>query len=199
MQQNDTIFVINAHHFNILRGVANSAHLASHFLAFEHFTRVLTLTSRTMRTVRYRHAMRRTKTTKIMPLHCTRKTLTLGGANDINLSDRQQNGLQLMMRQHPARHHHSHEIQQALILATHSPWRNDHALAWKRFWLWQHQRQAGERYSHLFDVAHRNNLYIIEFQNGDWHMMASIVKHSGHAQFTGDNAATHNSGPLPKA
>ena len=51
----------------------------------------------------------------------------------------------------------------------------------------------------LFGVAYRNNLYIIELQHGDRHMMASIVKHSGHAQFTGDNAATHNSGPLPKA
>ena len=58
--------------------------MAGHLLALEHLTRVLTLTGRTVRTVRDRHTVRGAKTAEVVALHGTSKTLTDRGAGDIH-------------------------------------------------------------------------------------------------------------------
>ena len=44
-QQDDAFIIINSNNLDILRGVPRGAHMASHFFAFKHLARILTLAS----------------------------------------------------------------------------------------------------------------------------------------------------------
>ena len=84
MYQNKVIFGVHRYHHQVLGGYAGCTHVTSHLLALEHLARILTLAGRAVRAMRDRHTMRGPKTTEIVPLHRTSKTLTLGDANSIH-------------------------------------------------------------------------------------------------------------------
>ncbi|EBA16048.1 30S ribosomal protein S10 [Roseobacter sp. SK209-2-6] len=58
--------------------------MTGHFLAFENLAGILTLTGRTVRTVRDRNTVRSAQTTEVVTLHRTGKTFTDGGAGHVH-------------------------------------------------------------------------------------------------------------------
>src|SRR5690606_31652399 len=81
---------IRAHDFKVHRGDGFNTVVTGHLLAGEGTTRILTLTRRTVRTVRHRHTVGRAKTTEVPALHGAGKTLTDGRALNVNLLTNQE-------------------------------------------------------------------------------------------------------------
>src|SRR5690606_29895188 len=75
---------IDANHFQVLRGYGFSPEVTGHFLAFEHFTRILTLTGRTVGAVGNGVTVGRTAAVEIPALHRTGKTFTNGYSLNIH-------------------------------------------------------------------------------------------------------------------
>ena len=74
--QDQPFVTVGIHNTQVLGGHPLCAHVTGHFLALEHLARVLTLTGRTVRTMRNRHTMSCPQSAEVVPLHRTGKTLT---------------------------------------------------------------------------------------------------------------------------
>ena len=149
--------------------------------------------------MRDRHTVRGTQTAEVMALHRAGETLTLGGANDIDLltGDEVARGDgranikdsvlgdaklgELRLRQH-------------IGLGKMTTHRLRHVLCLCRTGAKLH---GGITVALL--LAHRNNLDVVHFQYRDRNMTTGIGKYPRHTQLAGDNSATHWSCPFPRA
>jgi hypothetical protein len=75
---------VGAHNLQVLSGHAHRPIWPAIFLPLNTLARVLTLTSRTVRTVADRNTVRGTQTAEVMALHRTGKTFTDRGARHVN-------------------------------------------------------------------------------------------------------------------
>src|SRR6478609_10054220 len=67
---------VGGHDFEVLGGDARLAHVTSHALALPDLARILVVTSRTVRTVRYGYTVGRTQTAEVVALHGAGEALT---------------------------------------------------------------------------------------------------------------------------
>src|SRR4051812_11052933 len=80
LDEDEAALDVGADHFEILLGAVGGAHMAGHLLVLEDAARILTLTGRTERAVRERHAVGGAKTAEAPALHAAGKALALGHA-----------------------------------------------------------------------------------------------------------------------
>src|SRR5690606_25621240 len=83
--QNQAALCVGRNDLEVLGRHAGSTHVTGHLLALEHLTRVLALTSRTVRAVRNRVTVGCTATTEVVALHDTLETLTDRGTRHVDL------------------------------------------------------------------------------------------------------------------
>ena len=173
--------------------------MASHLLALEDLARLLTLTCRTVRTMRDRYAVRGTQATKIMALHRTGKTLTLGGADDIDL----------LAGDKVARRDGRANLEDCIITDTelgelrlrHHIRLGEMAAHGLRYVLGLGRTctELDSRVAVTLLLADRNHLNVIHLQNRHRNVQTGVGKDPRHPQLAGDNSATHCFRPFPRA
>ena len=85
LYEQKTAFSVGTDDFEVLLGALTITHVTSHLLVLENATWILTVTRRTMRTVRDRNTVCCTKTTKAPTLHGAGKAFTLRVTGDVDL------------------------------------------------------------------------------------------------------------------
>ena len=163
-----------------------NAQVAGHLLVLEGLARILTVTCRTMRTVRHRHAVGGFQTAEVPPLHTAGKAFTLGDAADIDhLPDHEVRRRQRLPRLERRVRRHAELPQTHLRLDLQS------------------SVVALIGIGHVLDLgfpppelhgavavtlrrANLHHLHLVQVQHGDGHVGAVVLKQPGHAQLFGD-------------
>ena len=193
--EDQTPISIDAPHEDVLSGDGFLTEVASHLLALEHLARVLTLASRTVRTVGHRDAVRGAKTAEVPALDSAGEALTDRYALDVHAltdnkvvcGDFSANFDQLVLGDTEFRH-------DALGLDRRLGEVTARGLGSVLRLLGAGAELQGDIAVPL-DGPMIDHLTAFELKDGDGHVIAGFIEEAGHAEFLGEDACTHRSAP----
>ena len=196
LDQQQATLDVDAEHGEVLGRDDFRAVVAGHLLALERLARILTLTGRTVRTVRDRDAVGRPQAAEVPALHGAGEALADGLGLDVDLLA----GDEMVSRELGAHIHHGVRIDAELGdigLGFHFKLGERFALSLVGvlgLFGASTQLQGDVAVPLLSPLTH--DLTAIQLQDRDWDMRAVFSEDTRHTQFLGDHARAHRIPPL---
>src|SRR6185437_11426477 len=195
--QQQALLVVGGDDLEVLRGHALGAVVAGHLLAREGAAGILAVAGRAVRAVRDRHAVAGLEAVEVPAHHRAGETAADRGADDVDE----------LAGHEVARHQFGADLEHGVLGDAEL----DELLLRLDLGLGE---VTAHRLGHVLDLglavaeldcgvlvllfrADGDNLQLIHLQNGDGHVLPGVVEDAGHADFLGDETATHGPVPLP--
>jgi small subunit ribosomal protein S3 len=194
--KNEVTWLIDLDDLEVLDGNALHPKVAGHFLVLEGTAWILTLTGRTMRTVRHRNPVRCFKAAEVPTFHRTSEALTFRDTDHIDiLAGNEVVGANFVpyRQQRIFRHAELNE----LLLGFDVSFREHGFLRLVNAVRFGFARtDLNGRIAILCGRALCSNLHVIKLQHGDWHATTEFVVNAGHPDFVCKYSSTRH-GQLP--
>ncbi len=195
LDEDQATLVVHADDFEVLLGALTVAHVAGHLLVLEHLARILTVTRRTVRTVRDRNTVGGAHTAEAPALHGALEALTLGVAayvdqlagHEVRGCDRGADFQKSVVGDAEFRDAH---LQGNLSLGEMFALRLGNVLL-----LCFARTELNRDVAVTISSTNRNHLTVFKCQDSDGHMATVLLEQAGHPDFLGDHACTHDLSP----